>query len=463
MLFNSIEFAFFLLLSLVAYDSFPAHKRKYALLAISYVYYFFWSLNHAVLLFAATALCYVAALLIQKSASDLKKKFILFAALIILFAVLASFKYSNLFSGAYALLIPVGISYYTFKAASYLIDVYWEKLSPEKDFVVFANFVSFFPQILSGPIERAVHFLPQMKAVKQIPPDVITSGLRLILFGCFKKLVIADRLALLVDPVYAKPELYNSFTLLVACYGFVFQLYADFSAVTDIARGVARLFGFYSPQNFELPFFAGNIQLYWRRWHMTLTSWLRDYLFLPLQMTLRNWGKAGLILAITINMLAIGAWHGASVTYLVFGALHAVFILVSVFTLKQRDQFFALHPRLSLIRAFTAPLLTFQLVVFASIFFRADSLNQALAVIRNIFLFNSDKLGAYFFSPKDAVIAICGIVLMELIHWIQIRGKLNFLFLNKPIFIRWAVYYGMALLILVFGQFVDKEFIYFKF
>ncbi len=480
MLFTSPEFILFLAVSFAGYYVIPAGWRRLYLLAVSYIYYFTWSISSSLLLFGATLLAYVAGIQISRSPNEKSQQRLVWLAVACLVAVLAGFKYLGAISGTFmplfggrhsagphfleSLIIPVGISYYTFKLISYVVDVYWEKLPAERDFTAFASYAAFFPQILSGPIQRSSDYLSQIHSQRAVSYEMMTAGCRLLLFGYFKKLVIADRLAIFVDTVYKTPQTYNSLTLLIAVYAYVFQLYADFSGLTDIARGSARLFGIHSPKNFDAPFFAPNIQVYWRKWHMSLTSWLTDYVFIPLRMTLRNLGnQTSLILAIFINMVLIGVWHGARWTFLWFGVLHGIFMVVSALTLKPRDRFFRDHPRLAAWRPWTAPLGMFQLVAFASIFFRSETVTQAMSMVTHLFAFNMNKVGATFFPKKDVLIAIAGIVLMEGIHYLESRGAIRKTFLVRPPAIRWAVYYTMAFALLLFGQFASRGFIYFEF
>ncbi len=477
MQFVSLEFIQFLIAAFSLIQVFPLAGRKYYLLAVSYFFYFLWNAPYALLLLCVTAVVFQAAKKIE--GADGKNRVSIMAAMAaVLVLLLCFFKYANpvfAFVSEYLdflktrplrsffqILMPVGISYYTFKMISYIVDVYWEKIPAERDFASFAAYVVFFPQILSGPIQRAETFLPQIKDPQPVSYDMLTSGMRLLLFGFFKKLVIADRLALFVDGVYSNPASFNSATLVLSTYAYVFQLYADFSGLTDIARGSARFFGIQSPKNFDLPFWASNIQQYWRRWHMTLTHWLGDYVFNPLRMTFRDRGQAGLILAVMINMILIGIWHGAKLTFVAFGIIHGIFMVISMLTLKKREIFFKKHPRLAFWRPYWAPIGVFQLVALGAIFFRADTLPQALSVIQNILIFDTSKANAAFFGKKEILICLAGILMMETIHYFQIKNKIGAI-LKRPAVIRWSAYYVLAGAVFAFGQFAAKEFIYFKF
>lgn len=479
MLFTSVEFIAFLAVAVLTYHATPSRYRKLHLLVFSYIYYFSWSAAYSLLLLAATAAAYFTGLGAARAKTEAGKKRAMAGGVIFLAAALAVFKYFNVFTESFSALyrtahwdtnrfvfelaVPVGISYYTFRLISYVVDVYWEKIPAEKDFIAFAAYTAFFPQILSGPIQRADSFLPQVRSQAPVPYEMMASGLRLILFGFFKKLVIADRLGLYVDVVYNSPSTYNTAALVIAAYGFMFQLYADFSGITDIARGASRLFGIESPKNFDAPFLAPNIQQYWRKWHMSLTNWLADYVFMPLHMKFRNWGNFGLSLAILINMIAIGLWHGARWTYVIFGLIHAVYMIVSALTLKKRDKFFKGRPVLARMRAVWAPFVTFNLVVFASIFFRADTAARAWTFLLNLAALNTSKVGPFFFAKKDILIILIGTAIMEIIHYLESRGRLRRDYLKQPAALRLGFLYGMSFFILILGEFTARNFIYFKF
>jgi len=472
MLFNSFDFILFLGAATVAFHYTPYSWRKYHLIIFSYLYYFSWSAGHALLLFGVSLTAYFTGLGVERAASEEGKKKSMALGVLLLAGVLFVFKYFNDFADFaapgegpvfYRILIPVGISYYTFRLISYVVDVYWGKITAERDLAAFTAFAAFFPHILSGPIHRAETFLPQLKKAGPVPYLMLTSGMRLILFGFFKKLVIADRLGIFVDTIYASPGNYNSLAILLAAYGFMIQLYADFSGLTDIARGSTRLLGFESPKNFDLPFYAPNIQQYWRRWHMSLTQWLGDYVFMPLRMKFRNFGNTGLVLAILINMTAIGLWHGARTTYLAFGLLHGIYMIGSALTLKRRDQFYKAHPLLARGRTLWGPLITFHLVILASIFFRAESLSGAWEMISGIAALDLSKAGPMFFAKREILILAVGGVIMEIVHYLESKGRIRGAYYSQAPWMRWAVLYGFTFFILGFGEFNSHNFIYFEF
>jgi D-alanyl-lipoteichoic acid acyltransferase DltB (MBOAT superfamily) len=271
------------------------------------------------------------------------------------------------------LVVPLGLSYYIFRTIGYLLDVYWERTQAQRSFSSLVLYISFFPQIVSGPIQRGGDFFGQLQHWSSPDAEQFASGLRRILLGLFRKVVIADQFAELVAGVHSNPAAFSAVELLFAAYCYSFQLYLDFSGLTDMAIGIGLLFGIKGPENFDRPFLSRNIQEFWRRWHMSLTSWLSDYLFFPLGMSLRRFGTLGLSVAIMINMVAVGVWHGPTWTYLDFGILNGLLMIGSVLTLKRRETFFKRHAWPAGVRSFFSTLITFHLVVFTQIWFRANS------------------------------------------------------------------------------------------
>ena len=474
MAFLSVDFFLLLPLAVLLYHNLPLRWRSACLLALSYLFYGTWSVPYAALLLAISLVIHRLGLRIEAAPSDGAKKRQLALGVVSLSALLFVFKYApNAVGRLSSLIVPLGVSYYTFKLVSYLVDVYWEKIPAEPDVVTFLLYPVFFPQIVSGPIQRARDFLPQMKSPGPVDPGLMASGLRWILFGLFKKFVVADRLALLVNRVFDDPHNYSGVALLLACYAFAVQLYADFSGLTDFAIGVGRLFGIDSPQNFSAPFYAPNIQEFWRRWHITLSSWLTDYVFTPVRMGVRNWGDAGLVLTIVINMVAIGAWHGARWTFVVFGLVNALYMVVSAFTLKPRNRFFSRHPILAKGRRVVGPLVTFHLVAFALVLFRTNTLSDAAYIFSHalpidlVFTFPgharlvlTESLRGLGFSFFKIYWALLAIPIVESVQFIHRRGLLPQLLYARPTWVRWSVYYGGILAILLVGELEAREFIY---
>jgi D-alanyl-lipoteichoic acid acyltransferase DltB (MBOAT superfamily) len=479
MSFLSIAFAAWVAVTVIAFHLLPARFRPSVLLISSLAFYATHGLGYLALLVTLTLGTYRSAILIDQAAEPNKRR-VLLAAVTGLILILCAFK----LGGALALshrvgeaqedtvwrfLMPLGLSYYLFKLLSYLLEVYWENLAAQRSPMVVCLYASFFPQIVCGPIERPGPFFEQVGRGGQIEPEDLVAGFRLILFGLFKKIAIADRLGPAVATIHGSPELHSSLELLFGAYAFAIQLYADFSGLTDIALGIGRLFGIKGPENFNLPFFASNLQDYWRRWHMSLTSWLGDYLFTPLRMGLRDLGQFGLAAAVFLNMVAIGVWHGFTGPYLAFGIYHGVALAVSVLTLKRRDQFFKAHPALARVRSFAAPLLTFHLVVLGMILFRAESLQLAVRYLSSMAtgLFHSGISPLRFqlgdMPPKLLVSLSILVIFMEIVHVATRNPGWRGRFQVTPRVLRWAMYYGLILVTLSFSRFGEENFIYGQF
>jgi alginate O-acetyltransferase complex protein AlgI len=469
--FLSASFGLFVALGLLAFNFAPARARPGVLLALSLAFYCTWNAWHLLLLVGATAIVHRAALLIERSAPHNRKLRLAALFVGILVVLLAVFKYAAVltqslqaqwsqgdFAAAAWLAAPIGLSYYLFKLIGYLLDVYWEKIEARRDFISVTLYASFFPQIVSGPIQRAEDFFQQLDHLRTPGPDGLVRGLRRILFGLFKKLVVADPLGVCVAHIYQHTGDLSSLELLLGAYCFSLQMYADFSGLTDIAIGVGELFGITGPENFDRPYFARNLQDFWRRWHMSLTSWLGDYLFLPLRMSLRGFGSWGLAAAIFINMLAIGAWHGPRWNYLVFGAINGALMVVSALTLKQRNTFFRGHTAWSRWRPLCSTLITFHLVVMTHIFFRSADLHTALTYIGRL-THVLPQVGVpamrldwsvFGVSRGRLLESLAGVAVMELIHWAHIGpGQAARWFSRTHWAGRWAVYYVATLLIVM--------------
>lgn len=488
MLFNSLAFAAFLAAAVLGYVICPARARRAYLLAVSLLFYCSWSVPFAGLLLGVTLIAWGFARRIGATPDAAARRRLVTAALALLLLPLATFKYLGAISGLLAgsLHAPlltrfaavefvgaIGISYYTLKLVSYVVDVYWERLEPCRSPVTLAGFASFFPQILSGPIHRAIDMLPELERLPALTPTMAASGLRLMLFGFFKKLVVADHLAIPVDQVFADPAAHSDAAALLAAYLFALQLYADFSGVTDIAIGAGRLLGIRAPQNFDLPFFADTIQEFWRRWHITLSEWLRDYVFTPLHMALRNLGTTGLVLALTINMAAIGVWHGPSWNYLVFGLMHAAYMVGSTQVRNARKRLYRRRPWVAQAHRATGPAITFHMVVASFVLFRADTLSSAAAILQK----SAAALGAAVlpfaagasagaglqWSGADVGVGLGGFVVMELLHVLRHRGHVDRTLRATPAPLRWGAYAAVCFAILLWGEGAPRQFIYARF
>jgi len=424
--------------------------RNCFLLAVSYLFYFTWSLWAAAALAGATLLAFFAG----KWAEETKPraKITTLAAVMILIAYLFCFKIIAILpnNDLAGLAMPLGVSYYTFRLISYVLDLHWGKIKPEQRLTAFAAYVAFFPQIVAGPIQRAGDFL------EQVPPPraAALQGVPRIAWGFAKKMFVADQLAPAVNCVFAHVRGFHGPALMVGFYLYPLQLYVDFSALTDIAVGTGRLFGIQGPENFDRPFTASNIAAYWRRWHMSLTSWLTDYLFTPLRIATREAGRVGLAFSITINMIAIGIWHGLSWGYFVFGVVHAFYLNVDALTAKKRKSFFKAHHSLDSIGNWLGWLVTFHLVAAALVFFRARRVSDAIFLLSHLlsslsdFGFELEQLvsttGAHAFA-----VGITGYALLELAERFRPDQRWMYVKAVSPRWVRWSVNSAVATLVFI--------------
>jgi D-alanyl-lipoteichoic acid acyltransferase DltB (MBOAT superfamily) len=489
MQFNSLEYLIFLPVVVALYFALPHRFRWMLLLGASYFFYMCWKAEYALLILLSTLVDYWAALRMGTTEQRRKRRTYLVISLIVNLGLLFSFKYFNFVSdslqglvGSFELsrdlpmlnvLLPVGISFYTFQTLSYTIDVYRGVREPEHHFGIFAVYVSFFPQLVAGPIERSTRLLPQFLEKHRFEYDRVIDGLRLMLWGFFKKIVIADRLAVYVNEVYGHPGDFSTGPLLLATYFFAFQIYCDFSGYTDIAIGSARIMGYDLMENFRRPYFAKSIAEFWRRWHISLSTWFRDYLYFSLGGN-RVWRWRWYYNLIVVFTLS-GLWHGADWTFLVWGALHGAYMIVSDLTrtLRQKIVTALRLSRRTTLRKWLQVGITFHLVVLAWVFFRANSLGDAVVVLRNIAAFDLADLateltrGFYVNDLSrgwfDLGVALAGIGLLLGVQLAQRgRGVASSLAM-RPVWQRWALYYAAVLAIILFGVYEHAEFIYFQF
>ncbi|MDQ3555908.1 MAG: MBOAT family protein, partial [Gemmatimonadota bacterium] len=397
----------------------------------------------------------------------------------------AVFNQFNFFYGVpeFDILLPVGISFYTFQTLSYSIDVYRGRQEPERHLGIFALYVSFFPQLVAGPIERSTHLLPQFRERQGWDQNRALDGFKLILWGFFKKLVIADRLAIYVNEVYNNPDLYSGGPVILATYFFAFQIYCDFSAYSDIAIGTAQVMGYDLMENFRRPYFSKSIAEFWTRWHISLSSWFRDYLYIPLggnRVPRPRW-----FLNLFVVFLVSGLWHGANWTFVVWGALHGTYLIVGILTHDARstmwDRFGGWHSappdwwrgergiastlRLPAVRQWISVLATFHLVLFAWVFFRANSIGDAFTILRRMLVWDPASVSIQYVAldKVQLVIAVVAIAFMELVHLLERRSSMRQLLSGRPLRVQWPFYYVLILSILLTGVFAEQEFIYFQF
>jgi alginate O-acetyltransferase complex protein AlgI len=381
--FVSIGYLCFLAAVLAGFRLIPLRWRTHLLLVASYAFYCTWSVRMAAVLLLATTVCFLAALQLESLRGRRSASILTFVAVAALVVFLAFFKIRPLLCATCNPIIPLGVSYYTFRLISYLLDVYWGKQNAVREFIPFATYVAFFPQLIAGPIQRESSFLPQLESAHQRDRKILEGSLRMAI-GFAKKCVVADNLGLFVGWAYSHLHSGSALPSLVALYLYPLQLYADFSGLVDIAIGSGLMLGLEAPENFDLPFSAKNITEFWRRWHMTLTSWLRDYVFMPIRMLTRDWGEFSLCLSLTVNMLLIALWHGFTLGFFVYGLFHSVFLIAEVLTASRRKQRYSSNPDIERLANFLGPIYVFHVVAVGSVFFRAPSLNSVAQLFASL-------------------------------------------------------------------------------
>jgi alginate O-acetyltransferase complex protein AlgI len=470
MLFNSLEFFLFFALVLLVYWGVLRKKVKLQnafILLCSYFFYGWWNWQLLSLIFISSATDYVLGQQIHKAPDVKRRKAFLIASLVVNLGLLCTFKYFNFFADSFVdlfnsfgvylnystlhIVLPIGISFYTLQTLSYTIDIYQKKLKPTNDPVAFFAFVSFFPQLVAGPIERARNFLPQFFEQRKIDPHKVKTALTLILWGLFKKVGVADNLDPFVNVVYSNPADAYNYSVVLAAIFFSFQIYCDFSGYTDIARGAARLLGFEIMVNFNLPFFASSVKTFWRRWHISLSTWFRDYLYIPLggsKTSLTKW------MVITIFTFGIsGLWHGANWTFIAWGIFHGVFIVLEFFIHKWKVIKFRIPKTIGII-------LTFSIFTIGLMIFRAQTIGDVPILFQNIF--NADELMFTVLGRFETFTCFLMLGVLVVTEWVLTKEKL-FRRLQQFRVIRWSYFYLLIFLIILFGETAGGEFIYFQF
>lgn len=476
MLFNSVEFLWFLPLVLGLYWLIGYRQlrlQNFLLLIASYIFYGWWDWRFLSLISFSILVDYLASIQIHRSQSKRKARLWLVVSIAVNLGLLCFFKYYNFFVDSFItmvarfgyemspwslnIILPVGISFYTFQTMAYTIDVYKKKITPCYDFIAFAAFVSFFPQLVAGPIERASRLLPQVTTARRFNYVQVVQGLRLILWGLFKKIVIADSLAIAVDEVFTYTRAASGATILLAVVYFAFQIYCDFSGYSDIAIGTSKLFGIELMSNFRFPYFSKNLVEFWRRWHISLSTWFRDYVYIPLggskgslQITIRN---------IIIVFLLSGLWHGANWTFVAWGAAHAllyipVFAWTHITTRRQSVLHIPRKPVARYITDFLGILITFGAVVATWLLFRAETIGQAILMFKKMIMLLRPP-----FVNAQYLWYVAALIFLELLMKGDERNPAPF---NK----KWARYMYYCILIYVMLLHVEKEsseFIYFRF
>lgn len=479
MSFNSIEFLLFLPLVFILFWSLKGKTmRNILIIAASYIFYGWWDWRFLILI-AFTSLCsYLSGLLLDRNMSKKRiRLLILWSNVFINLAILGIFKYYNFFvtgitqlfsqfgvhldSVTVSLILPVGISFYTFQALSYTIDVYRGKIEATRDIVAFFAFISFFPQLVAGPIERATNLLPQFLAHKSFSYPQAVSGMRLILWGLFKKIVIADNCAIVVNMVFNNYMDENTVSLWYGALCFTFQIYGDFSGYSDMAIGIARLFGYNLMRNFNYPYFSRDISEFWRKWHISLTTWFRDYVYIPLGGSRVK--KSKVARNTLIIFLTSGLWHGADYTFIFWGMYHATLFMPMILSGKNRKYLDCIGKKrgLAAMRESSLMALTFILVMIGWIIFRADNIHMALNYIENMFSHFRGDL-----NLTGGRSCLGWIALFITIEWISKDRESPFDFKNHGIFAfrsaRWTLYFIFSIVILMFCA-PPQSFIYFQF
>jgi len=473
MLFNTLQFALFFIIVYSLYLSCSHRWQNRLLLVASYVFYGTWDWRFLSLIFFATTVDYFCALRIHSSDNAGHRRLLLACSMVCDLSILGFFKYFNFFAeniqvllGLFGIeadpvflkiILPVGISFYTFQTMSYTIDVYRQDIKPTRRFFDYALYVSFFPQLIAGPIERARHLLPQVLAPRNVTLEKFSEGCYLIYWGLFQKVYIADNLARIVDPFYASSPPYNGINTALATFAFAIQVFCDFAGYSNIARGLGKCMGFDIVINFNLPFFATSTGNFWRQWHISLSDWFRDYLYMPLVIRLRNWEKGGALFSLLFCFTLIGLWHGAEWTFLIFGFLQGLILCVETVTKRIRKKVSLRIPAIAA-NGF-GMLFTFCYFCFTCIFFRSQSVFDAVHMLEALVLnplsnHNAKKM------LVDILFYAWPLFLMQLLQW---REKDLLAVPKLPVWQRAVIYFIIYYLIAIYGVEGGKEFIYFHF
>jgi len=485
MLFNSLHFLLFFIIVTSVYFVLPYQKRWILLLISSCYFYMAFVPIYILILGFTIVIDYFAGIYIENAKGKRRKLYLIFS-LVANIGVLAIFKYYNFLNHNFsflmhgfgltnpfpylAILLPIGLSFHTFQAMSYTIEVYRGNQKAERHFGIYSLYVMFYPQLVAGPIERPQNLLHQFRENFNFDYDRVTSGLRLMAWGLFKKVVIADRLARLTDGPFNDPHHYNSLSLILATIFFSFQIFCDFSGYSDMAIGSARIMGYKLMTNFDKPYYSKSIHEFWKRWHISLSTWFKDYLYISLggnRVTIPRW-----YLNLFIVFLVSGLWHGANWTFIIWGSIHGFYLVFALITAKYRDYL----NKLFYINKFQfiSVISTFILVAFAWIFFRANNVSTAIYISTHIIKGIPEIISKVLhhqsvYQPLESsgrgniILPFLLIILMESVHYIQGTKNISDLFLSFPALVRWIVYYGVVLTIIFMGVFENRQFIYFQF
>ncbi|MEM8886865.1 MAG: MBOAT family O-acyltransferase [Bacteroidota bacterium] len=500
MLFNSLEFLWFFPTVILLYFIMRPQYRWALLLVASYYFYMAWKPEYILLIVISTLIDYYCGRKMGEIEEKKKRRPYLYASLLSNLGILFTFKYFGFFNDSlrtvveslgasyhgptFDLILPMGISFYTFQTLSYSVDVYNGNLKPEKHLGIFALFVSFFPQLVAGPIERASNLLPQFHKVFRFESARVNSGLRQMLWGMFKKVVVADRLAVLVNAVYNDPTEFGGLSLMLATFFFAFQIYCDFSGYSDIAIGAAKVMGYDLMTNFRTPYFSKSISEFWKRWHISLSTWFRDYVYIPMggnRVVKWRW-----YYNLLITFLVSGLWHGANWTFVIWGGLHGFYLVASILLAPLRaksNKLLGLKEGSVMMKAVDV-LMIFSLVCLGWIFFRANTVQDAFYICTHLFSGIGAELATFVETLKlmqislylettsgaslgmtiwDLFLAFSGIGFICVVEYIASKAEVMRRFNNLPVWLKWSVYWVLIYSIIFFRSFSSSEFIYFQF
>lgn len=487
MLFNSLSFLIFFPLIFLVYYAIPYRFRTLFLLLASCYFYMAFVPKYILILFFLITVDYFLAFLISDSTAT-KRTLFLCASIFANIGVLFFFKYFNFFNEnissiaqwlhwnyspmILSIVLPLGLSFHVFQSLGYVVEVYRGKYQPEKKYLTYALYVMFFPQLVAGPIERPGHLLPQFSLEHDFIFVKARRGLERMLWGFFKKMVIADQIAQIVNPLFANPPS-DSSVLIVMVVLFSYQLYCDFSGYSDIAVGAALMLGFDLTENFNRPFSARSFADFWRRWHISLSSWLRDYLYYPLALGFGKVSKMKLYYSLFITFVLIGLWHGANWTFVVFGALHGAYLVVELFTDKSRKWFVDKSglSKLPWLHHALQTVFVFALVSVSFIFFRAENVGQAWLILTHLFSnLHPDFIIHALIGTITSVVGnivfafiVLSIGILEMVQYYQAKKQTLYIFDTLPKVVRYGWYYFLVFSIMLFGYFGAQAFIYFQF
>lgn len=464
MSFISLEFVLLFLLSFILYHFVSYKGRKFVLLVASGVFIGYFNLVFLVTALVVSFFTYGAAILIEQACEKERgSRLIYWSSISCLVLCWIGFRYANRLTGDSGFIFPLGMSFYTFQAIGYLTEVYWEEEKAERSMIDFLLYMLLFMKFLSGPIERSADLLPQVRKLSPASYSMMTYGLRLILVGLVKKLVLADHIAPYIDGVFNSMHTASGVQLFMACILYPIELYADFSGYTDMAIGIGMLFGLKLSPNFAHPFAAQTTAEFWRRWHISLSSWVRDYLFLPLSSFTRRWGQIGVAASLMVTFIALGIWHGAGWTFAVYGFIQGLVIVWELRTEKIRNKVRKhigerLFATLSVIR-------TYLIFAVSLVFFKAKSVSDAFYFLRNISFQTHASWKEINIGMSDHICIVAGsaLLLILLYDFFMSKGDLHLRFEKQSALIRWTVYYLIVFAVFAYGKFGTENFIYLQF